>query len=177
MQPGLKYSGLFFFFKYKQVCYRWAFISSFLDYWKKHGKIDSEPKKVSFYKALLYVELFLFIGRPMTRVSFRQTFLKNTNWQQKHLIWPRLKCGICLMNPSATSSLLTTPDLNWEVSGITWSPRCSTFKLGWGELLSTICCKQDLSHPLSELSTTSLEARTKSMWDLDISKCSVNILD
>lgn len=130
-------------------------------------------KKVSFYKALLYVELFLFVGRPMTRVSFRQTFLKNINWQRKHLIWPRLKCGICLMNPSTTSSLLTTPELNWEVGGITWSPKCSTFKTGWGELLPTICGNQDLPHPLSELSTTSLEARTKSMWGLDTQCVSV----
>lgn len=170
-KPGLKYSGLFFFFsKYKQVCHWYAHIRSFLDYWKKHGKINSEQKRLIFTKHFFFWTVLVYIGRPMIRVFFRHTFLTSIDWQQKHLIWPHLRCGICLMNPSATSSLLTTPDLNWERGGITWSPKCYTFKLGWRDLLSIICCSRLSCHiPLSELSTTSWKLSTRYMWGHDTS--------
>lgn len=80
----------------------------------------------------------------MIRVFLQHTFLKSTSWQLKHLIWPSLRCGIWLMNPSTTSLLLTAPGLNWGGSGIIWNPKCYIFKLQWGELLLSVCCNQDL---------------------------------
>lgn len=125
MQSGLKHSGLFFFFFNINTFFTDVhFISSCLESW--NGKIrfwTTKKKKLIFTKHLILDSSCLHC-RLMIKVFLRHTFLKNINWQQKHLIWPHFRCGICPMNPSTTSLLVTTPDLNWEKGGLTWSRKC-----------------------------------------------------